>query len=191
VSKGKIERFFRTCRGQLLARLTDADTASLEALNRRLAGWIEGEYHASPHRGLELQTPLERWAQTGERLRYPEPTLDLDDLFLFEEQRSVHNDRTVSLHGRVYEVDATLVGQRVTLRYDPSRPEAPVQVVHQGQVIEQARQVDLYANCQVKRQRRTGALTTDDPASPPASTLAMRTLDGPAADKGSTSGGQG
>jgi transposase InsO family protein len=189
--KGKIERFFRTCRAQLLTRLSAADTVSLDALNRRLAGWIEGEYHASPHRGLELQTPLERWAQTGERLRYHEPTLDLDDLFLFEEQRSVHNDRTVSLHGRVYEVDATLVGQRVTLRYDPSRPEAPVQVVHQGKVIEQARQVDLYANCQVKRQRRTGTLTPDDQASPPASTLAMRALDTPMPDKGSTSGGQG
>ncbi len=188
--KGKIERFFRTCRGQLLARLTAADTASLAALNRRLAGWVEGEYHATPHRGLAQQTPRERWAQTGERLRYPEPTLDLDDLFLFAEQRTVHNDRTVSLHGRVYEVEAALVGQRVTLRYDPSRPEAPVQVVHQGQVIEQARQVDLYANCQVKRQRPTGALSTDDKPSPPASTLAMRTLDDPASDKGSTSGGQ-
>ena len=159
-------------------------------MNRRLAGWIEGEYHATPHRGLAQQTPLERWAQTGERLRYPDPTLDLDDLFLFEEQRTVHNDRTVSLHGRVYEVEAALVGQRVTVRYDPSRPEAPVQVVHQGQVIEQARQVDLYANCQVKRQRRTGALSTDDKASPPASGLAMRTLDDPTPDEGSTAGGQ-
>ena len=188
--KGKIERFFRTCRAQFLARLTDTDTASLAALNRRLAGWIEGEYHATPHRGLAQQTPLERWAQTGERLRYPDPTLDLDDLFLFEEPRTVHKDRTVSLHGRVYEVEASLIGQRVTLRYDPSRPEAPVQVVHQGQVIEQARQVDLYANCQVKRQRRTGALSTDDKASPSASGLAMRTLDDPTPDEGSSAGGQ-
>lgn len=190
-AKGKIERFFRTCRAQFIARLSDADTASLDALNRRLAGWIEGEYHVSPHRGLERQTPLERWAQAGERLRYPDPTMDLDDLFLFQEQRTVHNDRTVSLHGRVYEVDATLVGQRVTLRYDPSRPEAPVQVVHHGQVIEQARQVDLYANCQVKRQRRTDALTADNKASPPASGLAMRTLESSTPKQGSCSGGEG
>jgi putative transposase len=35
--KGKIERFFRTCRAQLMSELTDPDTASLTALNRRLA----------------------------------------------------------------------------------------------------------------------------------------------------------
>ena len=67
--KGKIERFFRTCRAQLIAELTDQDTASLTALNRRLAVWIEGEYHRQPHRGLEQQTPLECWAQSASGLR--------------------------------------------------------------------------------------------------------------------------
>ncbi len=81
-------------------------------MNRRLAVWIEGEYHQQPHRGLEQQTPLERWAQTASGLRYPDPGLDLDDLFLFEDQRKVQNDRTVSLHGQVFEVDASLIGQR-------------------------------------------------------------------------------
>ncbi len=175
--KGKIERFFRTCRAQLIARLADKDKTSLDALNRRLAGWIEGEYHHTPHRGLAQHTPLERWAQAADGLRYPDAQMDLDDLFLFEDQRTVQRDRTVSLHGRLFEVDAGLIGQRVTLRYDPSRPEAAVQVVHQGQVIEQARQVDLYANCFVKRHRRTGALDADRCAEPPASTLSMTTLE--------------
>ena len=35
--KGKIERFFRSVRAQLLTRLTPEDTGSVEALNRRLA----------------------------------------------------------------------------------------------------------------------------------------------------------
>jgi transposase InsO family protein len=171
--KGKIERFFRTVRAQLIAELTDKDTASLAALNRRLAVWIEGEYHQQPHRGLEQQTPLERWAQTAEGLRYPDPNMDLDTLFLFEDQRKVQSDRTVSLHGQVYEVDASLIGQRVTLRYDPAQPGAPIQVVHNGQIIEQARRVDLYANCFVKRQRRTGALDTDQSPEPAPSGLSM------------------
>ena len=188
--KGKIERFFRTCRAQLMTRLTEQDQVSLEALNRRLAGWIEGEYHDTPHRGLEQQTPLERWSTNTEQLRYPDPSMDLDDLFLFEDQRTVHKDRTVSLHGRLYEVDTTLIGQRVTLRYDPSRPEAPVQVVHQGQFIEQARQVDLYANCQVKRQRRTGALTTDQLTQPSASVLSMTGLDATGPNQSKPKGGQ-
>ena len=56
--KGKIERWFQSVRGQLLTRLTAHDTASLDALNRRLVAWIEGEYHHTPHRGLDGVTPL-------------------------------------------------------------------------------------------------------------------------------------
>ena len=63
--KGKIERFFKTLRAQLLTRLSGEDSASLTALNRRLGAWIEGEYHHTPHRGLDGATPLEQWAQTG------------------------------------------------------------------------------------------------------------------------------
>ena len=113
--------------------------------------------------------------------------MDLDELFLFEDQRKVQNDRTVSLHGQVYEVDASLIGQRVTLRYDPTQPEAPVQVVHNGQLIEQARRVDLYANCFVKRHRRTGALDPDHSPEPAASGLTMTALD--ADDNDSPQGG--
>jgi putative transposase len=150
--KGKIERFFRTLRAQLLIRLSAEDTRSLEALNRRLAAWIEGEYHHTPHHGLDGETPLERWAQTAEQLRFPEPTLDLDDLFLFEATRKVNKDRTVSLAGVLYEVAAELVGAKVTLRYDPLAPPGrALQVWHEGRQIQLARPVDLAANCLVKR----------------------------------------
>jgi transposase InsO family protein len=176
--KGKIERFFRTVRAQVLTRLSPQDTQSLSALNRRLAAWIEGEYHHTPHRGLAGLTPLEQWAQTGAGVRFPEPTLDLDDLFLFEAKRKVQKDRTVSLNGVVYEVDAALVGETVTLRFDPSAPpERPVQVCHQGQVSGLARVVETYANCFVKRERPSRTLTVDGPApQPPASALRLREL---------------
>ncbi|WP_242396168.1 DDE-type integrase/transposase/recombinase [Anaeromyxobacter oryzisoli] len=52
-AKGKMERWFRTVRLQLLPLLQPADLASLDALNRRLWTWVEGEYHRSPHRGLD------------------------------------------------------------------------------------------------------------------------------------------
>lgn len=175
--KGKIERFFRTVRAQLLARLQPDDTASLESLNRRLGAWIEGEYHHNPHRGLEGATPLERWAASADAVRYPDPDTELDELFLFEAKRKVQSDRTVSLDGRLYEVDACLIGERVSLRYDPSRPEGAVTVVHEGKTIERARLVDLYANCFVKRHRSTGALQTDQAATAPTSGLTMRELD--------------
>jgi transposase InsO family protein len=177
--KGKIERWFKTVRAQLLTRLTAADTQTLETLNRRLWAYVEGEYHHTPHSGLDRHTPLERWAQTGEAVRFPEPDLDLEDLFLFEVKRKVQKDRTVSLNGIVYEVDAALIGHSVTLRYDPgAEPGRPIQVCHEGRAIEQARPVDTYANCFVKRDRRAWTLSPETPAPPPPpSHLRLRSLD--------------
>jgi transposase InsO family protein len=176
--KGKIERWFQSVRGQLLTRLSDADTASLEALNRRLGAWIEGEYHHTPHRGLDGVTPLEQWARTGNDVRFPESGLDLADLFLFETERKVQKDRTVSLNGVVYEVDAALIGEKVTLRFDPGAPpERPIQVCHAGKHIELARPVQTYANCFVKRDRPSWTLSADGPAPQPApSALRLREL---------------
>jgi len=176
--KGKIERWFKTVRAQVLTRLTPEDTASLAALNRRLGAWIEGEYHHTPHRGLSGLTPLEQWAQTAEGVRFPEPGLDLGELFLFEARRKVQKDRTVSLHGVVYEVDAALIGETVTLRFDPSAPaQRPLQVCHQGRVSGLARVVETYANCFVKRERPSRTLAVEGPApQPPASALRLREL---------------
>jgi putative transposase len=173
--KGKIERFFRSLRAQLLTRLTPEDTHSLEALNRRLHVWLQSEYHHSPHRGLEGQTPLERWAQTSAEVRFPETGLDLDELFLFETTRKVQKDRTVSLNGTLYEVDAALVGERITLRYDPAAPPSrPIQVWHDSRQIQLAKPVDLYANCFVKRHRPSSTIDSDTPAAEPApSTLKL------------------
>ena len=178
MSKGKIERWFKTVRAQLLTRLTPDDTRNLEALNRKLWAWAEGEYHHTPHRGLDGQTPLERWAQSADQVRFPEPTLDLDDLFLFEAARKVQKDRTISLGGIVYEVDAALVGERVTLRYDPAAAAGkPVQVWHDGCQIQLARPVDLYANCFVKRDQPSRTLSPDTSAPEPTpSALALRHL---------------
>ncbi len=172
--KGKIERFFRTLRAQLLSHLAPEDGASLEALNRRLHGWLEGEYHHSPHRGLDGQTPLERWAQSASEVRFPEPGLDLDALCLFEAVRKVQKDRTVSLNATLYEVDAALVGERVTLRYDPGAPPGrAIEVWHKDQHIQLAKPLDAYANCFVKRHHPARTSSTE----PSPSTLILRHLD--------------
>ena len=176
--KGKIERYFRTVRGSWLAHLDLAAIDGLDALNRRLWAWVEGEYHQSPHRGLDGETPLDRWAATGADVRYPNPGPDFDDLFLFEVKRRVMKDRTVSLNGCLYEVDALLVGQTVVLRYDPAAPpNRPLQVVHDGKPAGQATVLDAYANTAVRRARPSWRIETDDPApEPPPSPIAMRKL---------------
>ncbi|GAB6043220.1 Mu transposase C-terminal domain-containing protein [Endothiovibrio diazotrophicus] len=88
---------------------------------------------------------MEQWARTAERLRFLDPEVDLDDLFLFKAVRKVQKDRTVSLDGRAYEVEAALIGENVTLRYDPHTVERTLQVWHDGKFIAPAKPVDLYA----------------------------------------------
>ena len=106
------------------------------------------------------------------------PTTDLDDLFLFEAKRRVMKDRTVSLHGRLYEVDALLVGHTVTLRYDPHAPPSrPLAVVHDGRPAGTATVLDAYANTAVKRDRPSWQLQCDTPPpQPPPSPLTLHKL---------------
>ena len=124
-------------------------------MNRALAAWIEGEYHHAPHRALHNETPAAKWARTSEHIRMP--TADVSELFLSEQRRRVQKDRTVTLDGVAFEVDAALVGDHVILRYDPSKPPAKrtVEVWHQGKRVEIARRVDVLANCFVKRNHAT------------------------------------
>lgn len=154
--KGKIERFFRTVRMQFLP--TIKEIKSIEELNQRLWAWVEGEYHQSPHRGLEKETPLERWVARAAKVRLIEPHVDIDDLFLWEQKRKVKNDRTVSLNGIMYEVPAELVGQKVLLRYDPVVQKEPIQVysLPTRECFGEAKVVDLYANATVKRDNTPG-----------------------------------
>lgn len=176
--RGKQERWFRTVRAQFLARLTPTDTESLDALNRRLWTWIEGEYHQTPHAGLDGRTPLDQWALSADQVKMFDIGLDLDALFLFETKRRVQRDRTISLNGTVFEVDATLVGQTVTLRFDPAAPMSRgIEVWHENKFIARAMPLDAYANCFVRRNRPARTLESDTQApAPRASGLSLRTL---------------
>jgi putative transposase len=174
--KGKQERFFRTVRMRFLPTLGPADLGSLDALNRRLWAWVEGEYHRAPHRGLDGTTPLDAWAMRSGDVRTAGPELDLHEMFLFEQKRKVHKDRTLSLDGVAYEVDAALVGEMVTVRFDPSKKGAPVDIWHGGIKVQTARVVDAYANCFVKRNNETRALDVDTQPAAPAPALRLRDL---------------
>jgi hypothetical protein len=179
--KGKQERWHREVRRQCLGTLSEQDTTSLEALNRKLWSWVESEYHNAPHKG-----------RASDEVRLPEPTVDLAALFLFEEKRKVHKDRTVSLRGVVYEVDAALVGETVTLRFDPSRIGKPVEIWWKGRKAALARRVDVYANCFVKRDNevRSTLRIDGDTAPPPPQGLRLRDFDDGDDGGGHHGGGQ-
>lgn len=114
--RGKIERFFRTVRDQFLVEITARPPADLVELNRLFAAWVETAYHRRVHTETG-QTPLERFTAAGPPM-LPSPEL-LHEAFLWSEQRTVTKTATVSLHGNVFEVDASLVGRKIDVVFDP------------------------------------------------------------------------
>jgi putative transposase len=115
-TKGKIERFFRTCRDRFLVELSERDDLELGELKRLFSAWLEVVYHRRVHSETG-QTPLARFAAGGAPA-LPAPAL-LRDAFLWSESRMVTKTATVSLFGNDYEVDAALAGRRCELLFDP------------------------------------------------------------------------
>ncbi len=115
-TKGKIERFFRTCRDRFLVEIADRDDLELSQLNRLFGAWLEVVYHRRVHSETG-QTPLARFSAAPPPL-LPSPEL-LREAFLWSENRMVTKTATVSLFGNDYEVDPALAGRRCDLLFDP------------------------------------------------------------------------
>ncbi len=117
--RGKIERFFRTVRGQFLAELTEARAAQvkdLAELNRLFTAWTETVYHAREHSETG-QPPLARWEAGGP---FPLPAAaSLAEAFRWSEWRTVNKTAPVYMHGNRYQVDPALARRRVELVFDP------------------------------------------------------------------------
>lgn len=148
--RGKIERFFKTIRMQLLSVIPEE--LSLEELNKRLTEWIEKDYHTRTHSSTK-ETPLSRYLKHIHLIQ--EAPKDMDDYFRKQIIRKVYKDRTVSLNGRIYEAPVQLIGKAVTLLYhdhDPSRVEVLFNNTSYGMLVP----VDLNINYRI---RRTAHLT--------------------------------
>ena len=125
--RGKIERFFRTLRGQFLVEATRRDDLSLPDLNRMLTAWLERVYHQRTHSETQA-APAERFTLAQPRYATAD---ELHEAFLWSERRVVSKSATVSLHGNQYEVDQHLRGRTVELVFDPFGLDR-IEVRHQG-----------------------------------------------------------
>ena len=143
--KGKIERFFRTLRTQLLS--TCPAGLSLEKLNEALRRWIDEQYHATVHTSTK-QTPLARYLKHAHLVR--EAPKDLRDYFRFHAIRKVDRDRTVSLNGKLYEAPVALIGKRVEILYHENDSER-IEIRFGKQSYGYLQPVDIHINCRVKR----------------------------------------
>lgn len=115
--KGKIERWFGTVKKSFYPEAERAGIQTLEELNQFLWAWIKDVYHAREHSSTE-ETPQARWDAGAGQVRYPDPA-QLVDLFLWEATRQVDKSGCIKLSGNLYSVAEHLVGQEVTIRYDP------------------------------------------------------------------------
>ena len=147
-SKGKIERFWRTLRGQLIERIDAERVTSIDELNLRLWTWVDTAYHHQPHSALSGRTPLEVWEADADQIRWVEDHSQLEQAFHGETERRARNDSTVQWRGVFYEVPPWLRGQKVRLRYAlldttrvsvvdadaeiPLRPVQPVDNAHRS-----------------------------------------------------------
>jgi transposase InsO family protein len=162
--RGKIERWFKTLRSQFLSLVPER--ASLEELNQALKEWIEDDYHARIHSSTQ-EAPLKRYLKHIHLIR--EAPKDMEDYFRKRATRRVNKDRTVSLHGRLFEAPTGLIGKFVTLLYheqDPTRVEVLVAEKSQGFLTP----LDLNINCRVRRHSQLTDLMpkkTEAPEEPP------------------------
>lgn len=114
--RGKQERLNRLIRERFLIEAEQVGIVSLDALNDRFTAWAEQVCNTRVHAETR-QTPIARW-QAGGPPRAADPVL-LAEAFRWSATRVVTKTATVSLAGNRYQVDPTLVGRRVELRYDP------------------------------------------------------------------------
>jgi len=143
--KGKIERFFRTVRGQFIVGFKGA---TLDEINEAFSSWLN-TYHQRKH-GSTGQTPLYRFTSQMHCLR--SAPYNLTDYFRRVAMRKINKDRTITLNGRLFEGPVPLIGKRVELLYHESEPES-VEVRYQNKSFGIIRPVNLHVNCSVKRDK--------------------------------------
>jgi putative transposase len=147
--RGKIERFFRTVRGQFLPGFRGK---SLEELNEALELWIQDLYHQRKHTSTG-KSPFERFTAHMQCLR-PAPK-DLQNYFRKHTRRRVGKDRTVVLDGKLYEAPIPLIGKHVILLYHEKDPQC-VEVLHDHKSYGFLTSLDLHVNCRVRRNKESG-----------------------------------
>jgi hypothetical protein len=114
-AKGKIERFFHTLRMQFLT--ITLDLSSISKLNIQLTRYIEDEYNSRIHSAISMK-PIDRFALDYQMIRFLSPSVESDELFYAEEERTVKNDNTFSFKSIRYETPVHLAGKRIQLRFD-------------------------------------------------------------------------
>ena len=120
----------------------------IDKLNSSFWVWLEEDYHRKTHSALEM-SPLDMFLSQKSSLRMIEDPSELDLLFLKRETRKVKHDGTISVLKKLFEVDPTLIGSKVEVRFEHDLSK--VLVYHEGKMLCKAKPVDYSVNARAKR----------------------------------------
>jgi putative transposase len=154
-SKGKIERVFSSIQlgFETTLCLPENHINSLEELNAKFSTWLQTDYHTRQHSSTGT-SPQARFQAGAEHLRQLELSATaLEKLFHTRIQRTVRKNGVIRIDNQLYEVDLSLRGRRIELRYDPFAAAAEPDIYHQGHYIGQAKVADLQLNSQLDYRR--------------------------------------
>jgi putative transposase len=153
-SKGKIERFFRSCRLRFLSTLNANTLNDLDDLNDRFNKWLLEDYQKKPHSALDGLTPLEAFLRQSDRISLVSDLSVFNEKFLVKVERKIKQDATLSLHGSLYETAPSLAGARITVKYDPDELDHGISEVflyREEKPVGTAKRVFFHDNAHIKR----------------------------------------
>lgn len=123
--RGKIERWFRTVAEKfeplLKEQIDSGKIATLMEVNTFLTARVDKRYHCRRHSTLKMspQDALgNALANHLDMSRYVDPAT-VHEAFLWRETREVSSLGAVKIFNNLYEVDETLLGKTVELRFNP------------------------------------------------------------------------
>ena len=147
-SRGKIERFFRTVRDRFLSGV--GEKVTLDELNEAFGLWLKEDYHSREHRGIDC-TPMDRYRESLNHADIRRVTkAELDEAFLTSHERIVNNDATISFKGKIYEVPAAYIRQKVEIRHPVDAPEE-LSLYDNGARVARLKRLDAMENGRVFR----------------------------------------
>ena len=147
-SRGKIERFFRTVRDRFLSGV--GEKVTLDELNEAFSLWLKEDYHSREHRGIGC-TPMDRYRESLNHADIRRVTkAELDEAFLTSHERIVNNDATISFKGKIYEVPAAYIRQKVEIRHPVDAPEE-LSLYDNGARVARLKRLDAMENGRVFR----------------------------------------
>ena len=137
-ARGKIERFNRTAKDQVLRTLDGNPEVdpSCGALELRLHHYLFKQYNPQIHESLDNSCPMSVFQNDPRALTYPESQEHLLRAFVLKTQKRVSSDNVISICGKAYEAVRGHAGEYVTVHRNLL--DESLSMLHQGRLVKLA-----------------------------------------------------